>query len=147
MMEQNQKKRRPVWIWVISIFYFGFGISGLMAIAMALIIHTQGAGPAGEIASLDDLMRSSLWGILPAANIAGAVSLFLMRRIAFAIFSGLLAAKIALQMFFETPLSNAISGGGGSANMEMILGYGLGYIILLAVCIYARHLKKTGILK
>lgn len=91
---------------------------------------------------MDSLMRSSLWGLLPAANIAGAVSLFFLRKIAFHIFSALFAAKISLQLFFETRLAGAFSEG----NAEMIIGYGIGYVILLAVCIYTWRLKQSGVL-
>lgn len=143
MKTQNPKNRRPIWVWLISIFYLGFGLSGLMAVAMALIIFSQGKIPEGEIESLNSLMRSSLWGMLPAVNIAGAVSLFLLRKIAFPIFTGLLIIKLILQLFFETPLAEALS----SQNTQMIIGYGLGYAILTAVCIYTWRLKKTGILK
>lgn len=140
---QNPKKKRPLWIWVISIFYFGFGISGVMAVAMALVIKAQGPGPAGEVESLGPLMRSSLWGLLPAANMAGAAALFMMKKTAFYIFSCLLAAKVIMQLLFETPMSGALSDG----NTEMILGYGLGYIILAAVCIYTWKLKNSGLLE
>ncbi len=143
MIVRIKKPRRPVWVWVISIFYFGVGISGLMAVAMALIVHSQGPGPAGEASSMDDLMRSSLWGLLPAANIACAASLFMMRKIAFIVFSCMLAAKLMLQLLFETPLSEALSGG----NTEMIIGYGIGYIILIAVCLYTWRLRQTGLLE
>lgn len=143
MKAQNPKKRRPIWVWLISIFYLGFGLSGLMAVAMALVIFSQGKIPEGEIESLNTLMRSSLWGMLPAVNIAGAISLFLLRKIALPIFSVLLIVKLGLQLFFENTLAAAFSGG----NAEMIIGYGLGYGILLAVCIYTWRLKKAGILK
>lgn len=135
--------RRSIWIWLISIFYFGIGISGFMLIAMALAVKSQGPGPAGQAPSLDVLMRSSLWGLLPAANIAGAVSLFFLRKIAFQIFSALLAAKLVLQMIFESPLAGTAKEG----DPEMIIGYGLGYIILVAVCIYTCRLKRSGLLK
>ncbi|MFW6333642.1 MAG: hypothetical protein ACOC0W_00120 [Desulfosalsimonas sp.] len=140
--QQNPEKKRPLWIWLISIFYFGFGISGVMAVAMALIIKAQGPGPAGEVQSLGPLLHSSLWGLLPAANMAGAAALFMMKKAAFYIFSCLLAAKAVMQLLFETPLSGALSEG----NTEMILGYGLGYIILAAVCIYTWRLKNSGLL-
>lgn len=143
MAVQLRKTGRPVWVWLISIFYLGFGLSGLMAVGMALIIHAQGSGPAGEAASLQTILQASLWGILPAANIAGAISLFLMRKIAFYIFSGLLVVKACLQLLLEDALATVFSSG----NAQMIIGYGLGYGILLAVCIYSRYLAKTGVLR
>lgn len=143
MGSQDSNSRRPIWIWLISIFYFGVGISGLMAIAMALAVNSQGPGPAGKVPELESLMYSSLWGLLPAANIAGAAVLFFLRKAAFLIFAGLFAAKLILQLIFESPLSGAVSLG----NNEMIIGYALGYIILLAVCIYTWHLTQTGLLK
>ena len=143
MTAQPGKTRRPIWVWLISIFYLGFGLSGLMAVAMALILYSQGNIPADKLPSMDYLLRSSLWGALPAINIAGAVSLFLMRKIAFPIFTGLLVIKVILQGIFETPLGQALS----SQNTEMIIGYGLGYAILLAVCIYTYRLGQAGRLK
>ncbi|MFP3981979.1 MAG: hypothetical protein ACLFUY_11320, partial [Desulfobacterales bacterium] len=123
--------------------YLGFGLSGLMAVAMALILYSQGNISADKLPSMYLMLRSSLWGILPAANIAGAVSLFLMRKIAFPIFTGLLVVKLILQVLFETPLAEALAG----QNTQMILGYGLGYAILLAVCIYTYRLGQSGRLR
>ncbi|MBS3756782.1 MAG: hypothetical protein KGY56_13870 [Desulfobacterales bacterium] len=143
MTAQPGKPRRPIWVWLISIFYLGFGLSGLMAVGMALILYSQGNISADKLPSMYSLLRSSLWGILPAANIAAAVSLFMMRKIAFSIFTGLLIVKAILQVLFETPLAEALAG----QNTQMIIGYGLGYAILLAVCIYTYRLGQTGRLR
>ena len=143
MSPAQPKTRRSVWVWLISIFYLGFGVSGLMTVAMVLILlYRGGAGPE-EVNSMKTLLQASLWGILPAANIAGAVSLFLMRRMAFPIFTGLLIARLALPLFPGPSFPPGFSG----TTADMIGGYVLGYGILIAVCIYTYRLRQTGMLR
>lgn len=143
MNPAKPKTRRSIWVWLISVFYLGFGVSGLMAVAMVLILlYRGGAGPE-EVNSMKTLLQASLWGILPAANIAGAVSLFLMRRMAFPIFTGLLAVRLTLPIFSSLPSPPGFSG----TTTEMIGGYVLGYGILIAVCIYIYRLRQTGLLR
>lgn len=143
MSPAQPKTRRSIWVWLISIFYLGFGASGLMTVAMVLILlYRGGAGPE-EVNSMKTLLQASLWGLLPAANIAGAVSLFLMRRIAFPIFTGLLIARLTLPAVLGANPTRAFSG----TTTDMIGGYVLGYGILIAVCIYIYRLRQTGILR
>lgn len=143
MSPAQPKTRRSVWVWLISIFYLGFGVSGLMTVAMVLILlYRGGAGPE-EVNSMKTLLQASMWGILPAANIAGAVSLFLMRRMAFPIFTALLIARLALPLFPGPSFPPGFSG----TTADMIGGYVLGYGILIAVCIYTYRLRQTGMLR
>lgn len=143
MSPAHRKTRRSIWVWLISVFYLGFGVSGLMTVAMVLILlHRGGAGPE-EVNSMKTLLQASLWGVLPAANIAGAVSLFLMRRIAFPIFTGLLIARLTLPAVLGANPAPGFSG----TTTDMIGGYVLGYGILIAVCIYIYRLRQRGMLR
>ena len=136
--------KRPLWVWVIAIFYFGFGLSGLMAITMAFLLQLQVTIPAEQTAALNHLMRSSLYGLLPAASIAGAVALFRMRRMAFYIFVSMLAVRLVQPLLFHPLLPVPVK---PEDNSDMVIGYAMGYVILIAVCIYTFTLKKAGHLK
>ncbi len=143
MTEKRPKHRRPIWVWLISVFYFGFGASGIMAVGMALVLFFRGSVPPEQLPVLNTMLQSSLWGLLPAVSVAGALSLFFMKKIAFPIFTGLLAIRTALPAIFAAHPDYGFS----KSTAEMIAGYALGYGILLGVCIYAYHLRKTGQLR
>ncbi len=74
-------------------------------------------------------------------NIVGAVSLFMLRRIAFRLFTIALVANLLVT------IAHAINRGfvaalGGAGAIGLVIGYG----VLIAVCIYAGRLKARGVL-
>jgi hypothetical protein len=137
----NQKRRRPIWVWAIAIFYFCTGVMTLLSFLQILTAPVD--LPAKELAAIRTQAKIwTLFGLLPALNIAAAVSLFKMRRIAFYLFSGVLAAGLAnigLQLLFFDLASHIQSGRG-------LVGAVIGYGITFTVCIYTYRLKKSGAL-
>jgi hypothetical protein len=134
-------KKRPFWVWIISGFFL---FSGVMNLSTLLLIHTgQAALPPAELAKLQQSATAwTLAGILPAANLAGAVALFLLRKIAFAIFTGMFAASIANGFVQFLLLDRSLRNFSAQGVTQVLLGWG----ILLAVCIYSHRLKRQGVL-
>lgn len=137
----SPKKKRPFWVWIISGFYL---FSGVMNLSMLLMIHTENPGLTPEaLATLQKTaMAWTLGGLLPLANLAGAVFLFMLRKPAFYIFSAMLAAGL---------LNGIIQFARLDASLETLSRQGLtqallGYTITLCVCIYTYRLKKQGTL-
>lgn len=80
--------------------------------------------------------------IIGLANLTGAVSLFFFRRVAYSLFLGSLIANIFMSVWHALTkdlLTAFVSGGA----IGIIIGWGM----LLAVCIYAKNLSKTGVLR
>lgn len=135
------KLKKPLWVYAIAIFYF---CVGAMTLLTFIHLHTvQEAAPLTpeQLARLRTEIRAwSMFGLLPAVNIAAAVALFRMRAAAFYLFSGLLAARICndtiLLLFFDQ-LANIESSG------EKLTGLFIGYAITLAVCVYTYRLKQA----
>ena len=144
MTAQRPPYKRPIWVWLISIFYFGFGASGIMAVGMALMLLSRGSVPPSELSALKTLLQSSLWGILPAASMAAAASLFFMRRLAFPLFVFLLITRLSMPIVFGSAYP---APGFSAGDAEMITGYAVGYGILLIVCLYVFRLRQRGMLR
>jgi hypothetical protein len=137
----TQKRRRPIWVWAIAIFYFCTGTMTLLSFLH--ILATPVDLPPEELAAIRFQAKVwTLFGLLPALNIAAAVSIFKMRRIAFYLFSWAMAAGLAnigLQLLFFDLASRIQSGPG-------LVGTVIGYGITFTVCIYTYRLKKSGAL-
>jgi len=143
MTETSARSRRPIWVWLISVFYFGFGASGVMAVAMALVLFYRGSLQPAQMPELKILLQSTLWGLLPAISMAGALSLFFMKKIALFVFLFLLLLRTAMPVILSAhPDYKMLQG-----SSEMIAGYAIGYGILLGVCIYTYRLARSGMLK
>ena len=134
-------QKRPFWVWLISAFYL---FSGVMNLSMLWLILSGDVNlPPEELAIAQKTSLAwTLWGLLPLANLAGALTLFRLRKIAFYIFSGMFIAGLAngiVQFALLDWPRQTVSGQGLSQA-------GIGYLITLAVCIYTYHLKTQNIL-
>ncbi len=139
------KLKKPLWVWAIAIFYFCVGAMTLLTFVHLHIVRDPGPFSPEQLSAFRAQIRAwSLFGLLPALNIAAAVTLFKMRAAAFYLFTGLLVVRICndtiLLLFFEQLAQFDSSG-------EKLTGLIIGYGINLAVCFYAYRLKQTGRLK
>ena len=137
----QQSSPRPVWVWVISAFYL---LSvGWMLLSFALIFSGAIKINAAQQAYFASLTRVDWFFSLSIGviGIAGAISLFLLRRLAVVLFSLALVLNLALTAFqtIRTNLAEALGGSG-------LFGLLLGWLILVAVILYARGLTKRGVL-
>lgn len=134
-------QKRPFWVWLIFAFYL---FSGVMNLSMLWLILTGDVNLSPEELSMarKTSLAWTLGGLLPLANIAGAVSIFLLRKMAFYIFSGMFIAGLANGMLQFVLLDWSLQTVSGQGLSQV----GIGYLITLAVCIYTYRLKKQNIL-
>jgi len=141
-MEDNQSiRKRPKKVWLISVFYlFSAGF-----ILLSFYLINSGKVPLSEaqqtyFASLNplDYFFSITLGVI---NMSGAISLFLLRKVAYPLFVCALALRFVLSGWF------ALNKGwlavlGGTGGVSPLIGWG----ISIAVCIYTKRLINRGVL-
>lgn len=133
--------RRPKLVWVVLLWFLfsaGYTILSFVLIYSGSISATpEQAAYLRGLSPLDHALPLTIGSL----NIAGAVSLFLLRRVAFQLFI------IALVVSLLATVAHAVSrsflvalGGAGAAGL--VIGYG----ILVAVCLYTWRLRARGVL-
>ncbi len=137
----KQKPRRPFWVWLISAFFL---FCGTMNLCLLWVIANGSLQlPPAELAAIRKAALAwTLFGLLPAANLAGAIFLFLLRKAAFYIFSAMFIAGLANAGIQLLLLDTAPSQFTGQGLWQALTGYA----ITLAVCIYTFRLKQRHIL-
>ena len=139
--EEKSSTCRPIGVWVVSAYYLLS--AGWTLLSFALIF-----GGAIKITAAQEAYFASLTGIdwffslaIGVTDFSAAVCFFLLRRVAVALFSVALALNLAFTAFhvMRTNLSEALSGAG-------LLGVLFGWLILVAVIVYARRLAKGAVL-
>jgi hypothetical protein len=133
--------KRPKLVWVV--FLFSLFSSGYTALAFILIysgsIHVtpEQAAYFRNLSALDYTMSL----VTALLNLAGAVCLFLLRKVAFHLFIAALGL-VTLQTLVHAATTSFIAALGGSG----VVGGLFGYVTLIAVCVYAWKLKARGLL-
>lgn len=134
--------KRPVWVWVITIFFvvqvgvmirsFVLILSGAVGITPAAQAYIAGLGP------LSYIMMAGL-GLL---NLTAAVLLFLLKRAAVPLFatSFVLNVGFTLVNAVATNWAQAVGGVG-------LAGALFGWFTLGAVALYSWHLWQAGVLR
>ncbi len=137
----SHHSRRPKLVWVVSI---GFGASAIWTLLSLFLIQS------GQV-ELNDAQRSYFENLsivdhgisvgVGALNLAGANSLFLLRRMALPLFvtSCVVSVAYAAWSVYTTNASDVVGGSG-------LLGGILGYVVLAVVCAYSLRLRCRGIL-
>ncbi len=141
MQHDDTNRRRPGWIWVILIFYLVS--AGWTLLSFYLILsQTIKITPAQEayFRSLSSF-NIDVTLVIGLGNIAGAIALFLLRRIAFYFFTTSLAVSILLSIWHAVA-KGWVQALGNSGIMGGIMGYGISAV----VCFYSWKLIKKGIL-
>ncbi len=140
-MDTAIKKKRPIWVWVISIFYL---LSAGYTLLSFYLIHT-GAIPLKPVqqAYFDNLstLDYTITILIGAANFLGAIALFLLRKQAFYLFLSALCAGMLLTILHSIG-KGWIAAVGGPGLIGMLLGWG----IAVAVIAYSRRLINRGLL-
>lgn len=141
VLSRFKNPKRPYWVWLISGFYL---FSGMMNLSMLMLIHTENPGLSPqELAVLQKTaMAWTLGGLLPLANLAGAVMLFLLRKTAFYIFSAMLIAGVLNSLFQFSRLDWSLE----TLSRQGLSHVLVGYAITLAVCLYTYRLKQQQVL-
>lgn len=133
---------RPVWVWVISIVYFLFGVTSLFA-SYTFQSGTISAPPEYQ-KYLDTLNASdhTFNMLIALTNTVGAAALFLLRKAAFPLFltSLMLSLLMTGWRILNVGFSHAFVGGSP-------IGFIFGSLALLMICSYTLKLQKQGILR
>jgi hypothetical protein len=137
----SQSRHRPVWVWVISVFYLLS--AGYTFLSFALLFSGQAKPDAAQVAYFASLTRVDWFLTLSIGllSIAGAIFLFLLRRQAVILFSISLALSFGFTGY-QIMRTNWIEAT-GSPGLSGIL---IAWLISVAVILYARHLTKIGVL-
>lgn len=142
-METNQgeARKRPVWVWIISIFFF---LSAGWTLLSFYLVYS-GAIPLQpeQTAYFESLtpVDHGLTILLGLTNLGGAVALLLLRRAALYLFVGAFVLDTVMTIW-HTLTKGWVAAIGGAGLVGMLIGYGL----IVAVCIYVWKLKKSGVL-
>ena len=92
-------RKRPILVWVIFLYY----VLSFPFIALSFYLVFSGAVPLtpGEQSYLGNLTPVDFWLtiLLGVANFAGAIALFLLRRLAFYLFSGTLVLNVLMTIW------------------------------------------------
>jgi hypothetical protein len=141
MAIEQGPKRRPIGVWVVSAFYLlsaGWTLLSLGLIYNGMIsINPAQQAYFASLTSIDWVLTLTI-GV---AGFTAAVFLFLLRRVAVTLFSVALVLNLGLTAFqmIRTNFIEAIGGPG-------LVGAFLGWLILIAVIVYARGLGRRGVL-
>ena len=131
--------RRPIGVWVV--FVYEMLSAGFSLLFLALITSGSIKLPAAQGVpppQLFDLFFALVIGVI---GISAAVCLLLLRRIAVLLFSVALTLSICLTVF-QMIRTNWIE----AIGIGVLVGMLIGYLIPIAVIVYAHRLAKRGVL-
>lgn len=139
-MQSTEGKKRPGWVWAISIFYFLSAVYTLLSFYLVFSGKVP-VGPA-EKAYIDSLTTIDflLTIALGVSNLTGASLLFLLRKESF-YFLGFPFVFGVLMTIWHTITKGFAAAAGGSGIVGMFLGWGM----IIAVLWYIKKLEKDGI--
>ncbi len=141
MGDGETKKKRPGWVWAISIFFF-FSAGWTLLSFYLIYTGTVSLNPAQQ-AYFNNLtiLDYSLTILMGFANLVGAISLFLLRKVALYLFVTALFANLLMTVWHIVFKGWAVAIGAPG-----LLGAIIGLGILVAVCFYSWRLTKSGVL-
>lgn len=139
--ERKRPRRRPIGVWVVSAFY-------VLSVGWTLLSFALIFSGAIKITAAQQLYFTSLTGVdllftlaIGVLGLYAAISLFLLRRVAVALFSVALACNLVFTAV-HVMRTNWIEALGNAG----LVGAVFGWTILIAVILYARRLAKRGVL-
>ncbi len=141
LREPASDSRRPKLVWVIAI---GFGAAAVWTLLSLLLIETGHVELSDAQRTYFDNLSILDYGIsvgIGVLNLAGAMTLFLLRRVALPLFLTSLIVSVAYACWsvYATSFEDAVGASG-------LLGSILGYSLLAAICAYTQRLRGRGIL-
>jgi hypothetical protein len=137
----QDKKKRPVLVWIISIYF----IFSLLFTLLSFIIIFSGIIPLqpAQKAYFENLtiFDHTYTILIMLANLIGAITLFLLRKFAFYFFTFALLLNI-LSTIYNILSKGWVEAIGGVGLIGSIIGLG----IIVAICFYSWLLCRKGIL-
>lgn len=141
MSTQNESRKRPVMVWVISFFVIISVLFGLLLMYLvysgAFPLPPEQEGYLTRMTALDYAFS----GALAAVQLYAAIAFLRLRKIAYYLFSATLVINILFSLW-QINQEGFFPGVGQSGIIGMFFGWG----ISLAICIYAWRLMKRGVL-
>jgi hypothetical protein len=142
MTEVSQPiRKRPKLVWVAFLFYLfsaGYTLLSFLLIYSGTITVTPDQAAYFRNLSVIDHGFTVLIGSL---HLFGAVTLFMLRRVAFYLFTAALALSLVLTVIHSLTKGFIAALGEGGA-VGVLLGYGIAVVI----CVYAWKLRTRGVL-
>jgi len=133
--------RRPKLVWVVFLFYLFSvvytAVSFLLVLSGSISVTPEQAAYFRNLSVFD----WAVTGLTAALNLAGAVSIFLLRKIAFPLFAISLGLSV-LQTLVHAFTTNFVAALGGTGALGVVIGFA----ISIAVCAYVWRLKARGTL-
>jgi hypothetical protein len=133
--------RRPKLVWIVFLFYL-FSVA-YTALSFLLVFSGWISVTPEQAAYFRNLsvFDWTITGVTAALNLAGAISIFLLRKSAFPLFASSLGLSI-LQTLVHAYTTNFIAALGGPGALGVLIGFA----VSIAVCLYAWRLQARGIL-
>jgi hypothetical protein len=144
LAEAPTTPKRPMLVWVVSIYYFLSGTIG--SISLALIpFMSSGRLPVTEaqqhyFESMGYLDYSASI-IMLLGQLIGGVLLFMLKRSAFYVLMSIFALSL-LRWGYALIVKNWISAAGGIPVATTV-----GWALMIAMILYVRHLFQKGVLR
>jgi hypothetical protein len=138
---QRVKKVRSAWVWVLAVL---FSLSSIWTFISLLLVEAGLiAVPPEQRAYMHNLTVVDYGAtmIISLANLAGAVSLFLMLRAAIYFFAAGFATNLLLTLWHVMT-----KGWDQTVGEPGFAGTLVGWCVLLAVCVYAWRLSQKKVL-
>mgnify|MGYP001820639095 FL=1 len=133
-------KKRPVWVWIISVFTFLTAGITLLAILAAAMLPINEVETDVAPATLFDYVAALVFSL---AAVVAAIYLLRLRKAAFYWFTVPFVASVLLSFWdaMTTGVAESMIG-------QDVVGYAVfGAVIGLAICVYCWRLIKKGILQ
>ena len=133
-------KKRPVWVWIISVFTFLTAGITLLAILAAAMLPINEVETDVAPATLFDYVAALVFSL---AAVVAAIYLLRLRKAAFYWFTVPFVASVLLSFW------DAMTKGVAESMIgQDVVGYAVfGVVIGLAICVYCWSLIKKGILQ
>lgn len=131
----------PRWVWIISVFYI---ISSVWTSTSWYIVVSRGMHNTPETKTYFGSLMALNYGLMIAqalVTLSAAIMLLLLSKAAYRLFCA---------AFIMALISAAVRPGGLRTMQSVkggILGYFLGMMILLGICLYTKQLRDQGKLR
>ncbi|MDY6822914.1 MAG: hypothetical protein SWH68_03830 [Thermodesulfobacteriota bacterium] len=142
-MSDSPPRHRPFWVWVISLLYLLTGTLAILSLFRFLGMEAAGDQVADVLAVRQQALAWSMFGLIPAANLAGGILLFMLHRWAFYAFAAALVMNLLNILRYLILEASRVQITSGSSVVGVLFGLG----VITAVCVYTWRLRKDGILR
>ncbi|MFQ5929900.1 MAG: hypothetical protein ACE5MK_09385 [Acidobacteriota bacterium] len=140
--EIRRKPKRPIGVWIVSIFYFF--TASFATVGWLLVLSDTVPLPSPEKEYYESLSPADYAVTFGLAFItfSAAISLFFLRKVAVTLFSVSLVVGLT-----HTAWHFSTKGLGSVMDRSSLVGMITQWSILACVCIYSRRLQRKGLLR